>query len=298
MTTAAVQQLSHVKPVLRGARDLLMRSRTFQRAVRAGTVRGHVPLTVWRHLHPTGVWQVHAPDGSTFHYHCGPDDVLAGPVVWTDLRLWEEATHPLFYRLARTARGFLDAGAYAGLYTLLACQANPRLHAVAVEPNLVATRMLRRNLDVNRFGPRVHVVGKALSQAPGRARLTVPERITTATLRAGADAPGRSTVDVEVTTADLAVGDRPIDLVKIDVEGLEPEVLRGMSRTLATHRPIVIAECLDRPALERLRSTAAEFGYQHVHHLAPHGPVAVPPGFVPPQRHQNFLLTTAPFTPS
>ncbi|WP_406170447.1 FkbM family methyltransferase [Streptomyces sp. NBC_00996] len=298
MTAAAVPQLSLVKPVLRRARDLLMRSRTVQQAVRAGTVRGHVPLTVWRHLRPTGVWELHAPDSSTFRYQCSPDDVLAGPVVWTDLRLWEEATHPLFYRLARTARGFLDAGAYAGLYTLLACQANPQLHAVAVEPNPVAARMLRRNLDVNGFGPRVQVVSKALSEAPGRAHLTVPERITTATLRGGADTPGRSTVDVEVTTADLAVGDRPVDLVKIDVEGLEPEVLRGMSRILAAHRPIVIAECLDRPALERLRSTAAEFGYHHVHHLASHGPVVVPPGFVPPPRHQNFLLTTAPFTPS
>ncbi|MER7899029.1 FkbM family methyltransferase [Streptomyces sp. NPDC096046] len=298
MTITAVPQRSHVKPVLRGTRDLLMRSRTFQRAVRAGTVRGHVPLRVWKHLHPTGVWRLHAPDGSTFRYYCGPDDVLAGPVVWTDLRLWEEATHPLFYRLARTARGFLDAGAYAGLYTLLACQANPRLHAVAAEPNPVAVGMLRRNLDVNHFGPRVHVVAKALSQAPGRARLTVPERITTATLRQGADTPGRSTVDVEVTTADLAVGDRPVDLVKIDVEGFEPDVLRGMSRILAAHRPVVIAECLDRSALERLRSTAAEFGYHHVQHIAPPAPVAVPPGFAPPARHQNFLLTTTPFTPS
>ncbi|WP_367322981.1 FkbM family methyltransferase [Streptomyces sp. HUAS ZL42] len=296
MTTPGVSQLRHAKPVLRGVRDLLMRSHTFQRAVRAGTVRGHVPLTVWQHLRPTGVWQLHAPDGSTFRYHCGRDDVLAGPVVWTDLRLWEEATHPLFYRLARTARGFLDAGAYAGLYTLLACQANPRLHAVAVEPNPAAARMLRRNVDVNGFGPRVHVVAKALSEVPGRARLTIPERITTATLRDDADGCGRSTVDVEVTTGDLAVDDRPIDLVKIDVEGLEPEVLRGMSQTLADHRPIVIAECLDRPALERLRSTAAEFGYHHLHHLAPHGPVAVPHGFAPPRRHQNFLLTTAPFT--
>ncbi|MBC9726983.1 FkbM family methyltransferase [Streptomyces sp. TRM68367] len=295
MTTTAVPQLSHVKPVLRGARDLLMRSRTFQRAVRAGTVRGHVPLTVWQHLRPTGVWQLHAPDGSTFHYYCGPDDVLAGPVVWTDLRLWEEATHPLFYRLARTARGFLDAGAYAGLYTLLACQANPRLHAISVEPNPVAARMLRRNLDVNGFGNRVQVVGKALSDAPGQARLTVQERITTATLRGDAANPGRHSVDVEVSTADMAVGDRPIDLVKIDVEGLEPEVLRGMAKTLAAHRPIVIAECLDRPALDRLRATAAELGYHHVHHLAPQGPVPVSPGFAPPRRHQNFLLSTGPF---
>ncbi|WP_329119648.1 FkbM family methyltransferase [Streptomyces sp. NBC_01465] len=283
------------KNLLRAARDLTMRSRTVQRAVRAGTTSGWLPERIWQHLRPSGVWTLHAPDRSEFRYHCGAEDVLAGPVVWTDLREWEEATHPLFYQLAGRARGFLDAGAFAGLYTLLACRANPALHAVAVEPNPAAARLLHRNLDVNGYGPRVSVVAKALSDTPGRARLAVPERITTASLRASTQ--GQHAFDVEVTTADDAVGDRPIDLVKIDVEGLEPEVLQGMARTLRTHRPTVIAECLDRPALDRLRAAAAPYGYTYVHHLAPGGPVLVDPGFTPPRRHQNFLLTPAPFAP-
>ncbi|MDQ0844823.1 FkbM family methyltransferase [Streptomyces sp. V1I6] len=278
--------------LVRRARDVTMRSRTVQRAVRAGTMGGWMPQRVWAHLRPTGVWTLHAPDGSTFRYHCGTEDVLAATVVWTDLREWEETTHPLFYRLARRARGFLDAGAFAGLYTLLACRANPNLHAIAVEPNPTAARLLHRNLDVNGYAPRVSVVGKALSDAPGRARLVIPDRITTASLRAGTRGPGA--VEVEVATADSVVGDRPVDLVKIDVEGLEARVLAGLGRTLTTHRPTVIAECLDRPALERLRVAAAAFGYDHVHHLGPSGPALVPPGFTPPPRLQNFLLTHEP----
>ena len=35
------------------------------------------------------------------------------------------------------------------------------------------------------------------------------------------------------------------DLIKIDVEGAEPAVVRGMSRTLERHRPILIFELDD-----------------------------------------------------
>lgn len=38
------------------------------------------------------------------------------------------------------------------------------------------------------------------------------------------------------------LGDRRVDLVKIDVEGLETEVLRGMRRFLEIHRPVIFCE--------------------------------------------------------
>lgn len=41
-----------------------------------------------------------------------------------------------------------------------------------------------------------------------------------------------------------AVGDEPIGIVKIDVEGGELEVLRGLQGTLARHRPLVVCEIL------------------------------------------------------
>ncbi|NGO76231.1 FkbM family methyltransferase [Streptomyces sp. YC504] len=291
-TALAALKNNAAAPALLRTRDALMRSRAVQRAVRTGTLRGYIPQHVWEHLRPTGVWTVHAPDGAPFWYACDPDDVLAGVVVWSDLAVWEEETHPLLHQLARTARGFLDAGAYAGLYTLLACRANPRLRAVAVEPNPVAQRILRRNIAVNALEDRVRVVPKALSDAPGTARLALPPRITMASLERTADSTHG--VDVPVTTGDQAVGEQPIDLVKIDVEGFEPQVLRGLARTLERDRPVLFTECLDARALEQVTATAREFGYTWVRHLGPEGPAPVSPGMSPTAHHRNFLLATGP----
>src|SRR4029079_568435 len=41
---------------------------------------------------------------------------------------------------------------------------------------------------------------------------------------------------------DLLHADLPVDLVKLDVEGFEPRVVRGMERMLARCRPIVVSE--------------------------------------------------------
>lgn len=275
---------------LRGARDTILRLPGLQRAVHFSAVRGCVPRSIWQRLHPTGVWTLRAPDGSSFRYASQDDDILARSLVWTNMRHWEETTHPVFFDLARTARGFLDVGAFSGIYTLLACRANPRLHAVAVEPNPASMLQLRRNVEVNALQHRVTLVGKALSDAPGRAGLGIPASdVTAASLLC--QESGRRTVDVEVTTGDDVVGDTPIDLVKIDVEGLEPQVLRGLSRTIAAHGPAIIAECLDSTAVDRLRETAHDLGYRRIHHLSSSGPVLVTNAVEPPARYANFLVT-------
>ncbi len=56
-------------------------------------------------------------------------------------------------------------------------------------------------------------------------------------------------------------------MVKIDVEGAEPEVLAGMANTLVTARPVVIVEVDDsrkerlRTKLEACRSLLEDAGY-------------------------------------
>lgn len=252
-------------------------------------MRGYLPRAVWRRLHPTGVWTLQAPDSSTFNYASDDDDIMARAVIWTNMRHWEETTHPVFYQLARDARGFVDVGAFAGIYTLLACRANPKLAAVAVEPNPTAARMLRRNIQINRIEDRVTVSSNALSDTPGRAYLAIPSDTTAASLLTPRTA--YRTVEVDVTTGDALIGTRPVDLVKIDVEGLEPQVLRGMEQNIRMHYPSIIAECLDNSALNTLRQTVLDLGYRHIHHLSASGPVPATADLVPPLHYRNFLIT-------
>ena len=69
--------------------------------------------------------------------------------------------------------------------------------------------------------------------------------------------------------------DFPVSLVKIDVEGHENSVLRGMRQFLAGKRPpLVMFEYLERTNLEQTVSLFAGVGYR-VFKLGTNGPVAV-----------------------
>lgn len=289
---------SAARTAAKAVRDAaLRRVPGLQGLVRAGARRGLVPPPVWRRLQPIGPCRLHAPDGTPFVYVPAAHDGLARHVVWTDLRDWETGTHRVLFRLARGAGVFVDVGAYSGLYTVLACLADPRLRAVAFEPNPRKLPQLARNVAANGLAGRVRVVGEALGDRAGTATLAVPSDDSAASLRAAA--PGERAVRVPVATGDARLRGLPVGLVKIDVEGREPEVLRGMAGLLRARRPHVIAECLEPDALARVWHTLSGYGYRHAYHLGPGGPRPVEPGTGAdphPRHHPNHLFTARPCT--
>jgi FkbM family methyltransferase len=148
--------------------------------------------------------------------------------------------------LARTVQpGWhcLDVGANHGYYTLIMADgAGPEGRVVPVEPTPRLADLLRQTLDVNGF-PHVEVVAKAASDSDGKTlQLVVPERRSMNARLVDAVAPGEEAVSVESVTIDTLAQDWPrVDLIKIDVEGAEEQVWRGMHETLARNRDLVIA---------------------------------------------------------
>jgi FkbM family methyltransferase len=269
----------------------LRRTPGLQRLIRIGAEHGYVPRKLWSRLQPTGVWKLHAPDGTAFYYGASMDDYFARYIVWTDLRDWEETTQPVLFELARDAAVFVDVGAYSGIYTMLACAANPALRAVAIEPNPAMQPILRRNIALNDLDDRVTVLDKALSSNAGRARLTIPADDRTAASLHHETRDGRS-VDVAVTTGDDALAGLPVDLIKIDVEGWEHEVLDGIAGLLGSRRPKLIVECLDQVALQRIHHKVSAHGYSYAYHLGGDGMHAIDHGFSPlSDRYANFLFS-------
>lgn len=126
---------------------------------------------------------------------------------------------------------FVDVGANAGAYTLLACAARGA-RGVAVEPVPETFARLQANLELNGLGERVIAANVGLADKPGVLVFTAGEDCTNHVV-----APGESldqpTVTVPVTTLDELLAGATATLLKIDVEGLETLVLRGAPRTLA-----------------------------------------------------------------
>ncbi len=140
-----------------------------------------------------------------------------------------------------------DVGAFTGAYSMFFSQrvgASGRV--IAFEPRAESYATLVANLERNRIR-NVLPLQVALGEQDGEHTLyMLPGMPTTASIAAEARTPlrrecGRARVDRLDALAE-AVPLPPPRLIKVDVEGLELEVLRGAAQTLARHRPDVLVE--------------------------------------------------------
>jgi FkbM family methyltransferase len=159
----------------------------------------------------------------------------------------------------------VDGGANVGVFALaLAQRVGPSGRVVAFEPAQGTRALLEANVALNGCSW-LDVRAEALSDAAGTAELRDEAPGSgTATMYGHA---GEATVTVETTTLDAAVGDLPVDWVKLDVEGAEAKVLRGAVGVLSRSRPRIVMEVepdlLARAgsSLGEVQEIAADLGY-------------------------------------
>ncbi|MFI9589924.1 FkbM family methyltransferase [Nonomuraea sp. NPDC052265] len=184
----------------------------------------------------------------------------------------------LLQYFAEPGSAFLDVGAHVGHYALRMARAFTRV--IAVEPNPVALRALRLNLQLNDI-ENVDIHPVASHDSSARLRLWDPYNVTagpcTRTLGVGEAA----TVPADCATSALHHGEEgfgaflgevnalPIDLmtsrsrerirlVKIDIEGHEGKALAGANETIAHHQPALLIEMHDSMYGERIREEVIE----------------------------------------
>ncbi len=237
------------------------------------------------------------PHGSALTYCCVPGDSVGQCLFLDGCDGFERETVHVFGALAARARRVLDIGAYTGIYSLLACAASATSKVTAFEPVASNREALRRNIELNGWQQRTEIVGCAVSSANGRAILSARKGEgvlpTGATLEKslGPRQDHYWTREVETVTIDASIARcEPVDLVKIDVEGHQAEVLRGMIQTLNTWVPAIVVEC-NPDERDLPLDTLLPGGRYSIYHLRDSGPVAVD-GLVPDPncRFRNFLL--------
>jgi FkbM family methyltransferase len=139
---------------------------------------------------------------------------------------------------------FWDIGANVGLYSVLFGKRFPEGQVVAFEPNNELHSLLAKNLELNNISNCL-IERKALSSHSGIGKMFSENS------RPGA---GRIKLEIdsseaankfEITTGDEYILQHPLlipGLIKIDVEGHEPEVIKGMAQILSAHRPTLTIE--------------------------------------------------------
>lgn len=139
--------------------------------------------------------------------------------------VWEADVMRFLTRRLGPGGVFADVGANVGFHTVLAAQiVGPSGKVFAIEPVPTTLKILRANLV--RHNLQVVVLAAAASDVPGHRSLEVDP-----SYRSGA-AFADSGIEVRAAPLDELLPDVAVDVLKIDVEGAEPLVLRGAHRVL------------------------------------------------------------------
>ncbi len=177
-----------------------------------------------------------------------------------------DATHAFYeselllatHKLIRPGDFIVDAGANIGNHSLFwggACKAK----VLAIEPSLLIFGVLRNNVALNHLEASVFVRRYGLGSESGAAATPVVDRANTGQTRLVLEAGGP--VVVRPLDEVPEVARHRVRLIKIDVEGMEDQVLDGARATLAEHRPAVLVECLDDARLHAVQERLAPLEY-------------------------------------
>jgi len=169
----------------------------------------------------------------------------------------------------------IDAGAFLGHYTVAAATSYPRSRIIAFEPTQESAAQFLVNTAAYSDRVKLHPVG--LSDVPG-------EGVIHLTTTGGANSVQEQTQEhqrqnphvrecgrqkIVLRTLDDCLHDTPgvIDVLKVDVEGLELKVLRGATATLARTRFVILEVALSRDEDVRYQSVFELFAFLRQAHF-------------------------------
>lgn len=174
-------------------------------------------------------------------------------------------------RVLSPGKVFIDGGANFGIYTVVAGKlVGDSGRVLSFEPGVESCSVLKRNVELNQLN-NVTVINSALSDSVGVARLYhVADALNSYSLAAGLDTQ-TGFEETHTTTIDRVLqneGIDRVDMLKLDVEGVEELALYGAKELFTRVKPTVLFE-VSEEATGRLglsRDGAwhflQEFGYQ------------------------------------
>ncbi len=207
------------------------------------------------------------------------DDIVAQHYLFRGPDSFESFSLKLWSHLSRMSKVVFDVGAFSGVFALAATHSNPEVKVVAFEPSLNTFVRLVTNVLANGMGGRIGTVKAALGERDGQLTLKHPAGIhclgSEETLVDGRHESVWFQEEVRVMAGDqlsahyatnsrdfvIEVDPGAVDLIKIDVEGFELSVLRGMTALLDRRKPTLLVECLSLGQFDEVFAFLQPKGY-------------------------------------
>lgn len=228
-----------------------------------------MPVTSFQ-LPPSGAIDLRLRSGLTFRLQCNPTSHVSKVLFYHGPDAFEYTS--IFERLIARCQSFADVGANIGYYSVLASRINPAIRVISFEPAPGPLHYLKANLAVNQVESSVQVSAIALSNVAGKLSFSpafnpkykyLPHHLGGTGHAAAGD---QAAIEVQSDTLDRILGDKGIDLIKLDTEGTEDKILEGAANIIRTYRPIIICETLFNKIENALESVMLSHGYDFYNH--------------------------------
>ena len=168
------------------------------------------------------------------------EDPVLISAVWESGGRLEPGTIEVIAALLREGDNAIDVGANVGLTVLPAARrVGPSGRVFAIEPGSRAVGLLRKTLELNFLADRVSLHHYAAGEVEGTASLNIGTILGHSSLLDLPDATRQETVEVR-TVDSLVPHGTSIRLAKLDAEGFEPHVWRGMRRVIAENPKLAV----------------------------------------------------------
>ncbi|WP_084113058.1 FkbM family methyltransferase [Belnapia moabensis] len=168
------------------------------------------------------------------------EDPLLLSCLWDAAGRLEPGTIKVLTALVKPGDHVVDVGAHIGLTVLpVARCVGPNGRVIAVEPGSRTAALLQQNLALNGLTDRVILHAFAAGEAPGVAQLNIGQVLGHSSLISLPEAHHTEEVQIRPIDALVEPGER-IRLVKIDTEGFEPQVWKGMQRVIRDNQELAV----------------------------------------------------------
>ncbi len=190
--------------------------------------------------------------------------------------IYEPATSAAVFRFVKPGMHVVEAGACCGYHALNIAKAigsGGKLTCFEANPNLIA--FLTKNLEINGYAGYSDVYNTGLWMSDGVLPFPLLEwGLGGASFKNPRQLASVPTAQVKTVSLDSFFGDRPVDFIRMDIEGAELEALKGARNMLSSQGPAMILEWIpDNVHTEEsveLYNLLKAFGY-HIYRITRDG---------------------------
>ncbi|ASF38906.1 hypothetical protein CEH05_07185 [Halobacillus halophilus] len=152
----------------------------------------------------------------------------------------------------------IDVGAYIGNHSTFFAQ-HCEARVFSIEPNREAFDLLEKNVQLNGLENKTTLLNHGVGKELGKGSIVGGSEDNMGMSQLKGDVEG----DVVIETIDHLFSElNRVDVIKIDVEGMEMDVLQGAVNTLKKHKPLLYIETTTDDKLQLVYSFLKKFNYK------------------------------------